>query len=50
MMVLASPYWNSMFLRLPLITEAATEKASQFILPLKSANNKKLCFNDKNVL
>ncbi len=32
-------------LRLTLITEGATEKVSQFIMPLKLVYNKNLCFN-----
>jgi hypothetical protein len=38
------------FSRLPLTTEASTEKISQFVMPQKSVNNKNIYFNNKNVL
>jgi hypothetical protein len=35
--------------RLSLIIEGTTGKVSQFIMPLKSIYNKKICFKNKNV-
>jgi hypothetical protein len=38
--------WNSTFLRLPLIREGATEKASQLLMPLKSIYSKDFHFSE----
>jgi hypothetical protein len=40
--------WNSAFLRFALIAEVATEKASQFKMPLKPAYNINICFSEKD--
>ncbi len=42
-------YLNSMLFKLSLIIEGAIEKISQFIMPLKSIDNKNVCFNEQIV-
>jgi hypothetical protein len=38
--------WNKIFSILPLIKEGSTEKATQFIILLKSVYNKSIYYND----
>ncbi len=42
--------WNNPFLKYTLITEGATEKVAQFIMPLKSVYDKNLCFNGQKCI
>jgi hypothetical protein len=37
------------FFKLSFIIEGTAEKVLQFIMPLKSNNNRNVCFNEKNV-